>query len=202
MVSRRRSNVAVSIAAAGAGFDAGEAVSEVATGASSTIGSQRDSSSAISARVKGLGMKSSMPASRHSSTDSASTLADIETMVRMVKQARQMVGPDGTVMFDARGNYALILAKVGMPKFASDNRTQGSAEENRAVVQGTLAHFGTYKVDERQRTLNFHIVGSTFPNWEGNDQLRPLSITGNVAKWTTPEASGGGVAELVIRRQR
>ena len=26
---------------------------------------------------------------------------DIETMVRMVKQARQMVGPDGTVMFDA-----------------------------------------------------------------------------------------------------
>ena len=110
--------------------------------------------------------------------------------------------PRGTVMFDARGNYALILAKVGMPKFASDNRTQGSAEENRAVVQGTLAHFGTYKVDERQRTLNFHIVGSTFPNWEGNDQLRPLSITGNVAKWTTPEASGGGVAELVIRRQR
>jgi hypothetical protein len=110
--------------------------------------------------------------------------------------------PRGIVMFDAKGNYALQIARVGMPKFAADIRTQGTADENRVVVQGTIAHFGTYKVDEKRRVLIFHVVGSSYPNWEGNDQARPLTVTGDRLRWITVEATDGGTAEVVLRRMR
>ena len=50
--------------------------------------------------------------------------------------------------------------------FASNNRDAGTAEENKAVSQGTISHFGTYTVDEGGKTLSFHVEGSSFPNWE------------------------------------
>ncbi len=109
--------------------------------------------------------------------------------------------PNGTVIFDATGRYALELTRSNLPKFASNNRTKGTADENRAVVQGSLAHFGTYEVDETARALILHIRGSSFPNWEGTTQKRPLTIMGpDDVKWITPEASGGGTAEVIWHR--
>ena len=56
--------------------------------------------------------------------------------------------PKGIMMFDANGWFSFQLAQPGRPKFASDNRLQGTAEENKAVVQGMIAYFGTWSVDE------------------------------------------------------
>jgi len=109
--------------------------------------------------------------------------------------------PSGIVLFDSSGRYALQLAKYNNPKLASNNRNTGTADENKAVVQGTLAHFGRYSVDEANKTLIFHIESSTFPNWENTIQKRPLTILSpDDLKWITPEASGGGSAELIWRR--
>jgi hypothetical protein len=44
--------------------------------------------------------------------------------------------PKGIVMFGANGRYAFILARSGQPKFASNNRMEGTPDENKAVVQG------------------------------------------------------------------
>src|SRR5689334_9344848 len=40
--------------------------------------------------------------------------------------------PQGT--FEADGRYGLILSRKDVPKFASNSRTNGTAEENKAVV--------------------------------------------------------------------
>jgi hypothetical protein len=40
-----------------------------------------------------------------------------------------------------------------LPKFASGNRLQGSDAENNAIVRGSLAYFGTYTVDEADKTF-------------------------------------------------
>ena len=48
--------------------------------------------------------------------------------------------PKGVMMFDANGWFSFQLALPGRPKFASDNRLQGSAEENKATVQGSLSY--------------------------------------------------------------
>ena len=53
----------------------------------------------------------------------------------------QSLGPNpkGIMMFDANGWFSFQLARPGRPKFASDNRLQGTAEENKATVQGSLS---------------------------------------------------------------
>src|SRR5574342_1385073 len=102
--------------------------------------------------------------------------------------------PKGLVIFDSSGRYALVNARSDLPKFASNNRTQGTPEENQAVVRGSIAHFGRYTVNEADGTITFYIEGSTFPNWNGIEQKRPFTLTGDEVRWTTP-ASGGGLGE-------
>lgn len=113
-----------------------------------------------------------------------------------------MYGPDpqGLVIFDGNGHYALINARSDQPRFASNSRLQGTPEEYQAIVHGSIAHFGTYKVNDGDKTITFHIETSTFPNWNGVDQKRPFSLVGDELKWTTPSASGGGSGEIVLKR--
>ncbi len=108
--------------------------------------------------------------------------------------------PQGLAVFDAAGNYLLMTARNGQARFASSNREQGTPEENKAVVQGSIAHFGTYTLDEAAHSITFHIQTSTFPTWNGTDQKRPVSISGETLKWVTPSSTGAGVAEVVLKR--
>lgn len=114
---------------------------------------------------------------------------------------RPMYGmhPHGIAMFDASGHYMLLTARADMAKFAVNNRLAGTAEEYKAVVQGSIAHFGRYEVNEATKTIIFHIETSTFPNWNATDQQRPVRVTESELKWTTP-ASSGGTAEVVLKR--
>jgi len=130
------------------------------------------------------------------------TYVSVDT-VRPDGSREQMYGPNpkGLVIFDSTGHYALVNARADLAKFASNNRTQGTAEENKAVVQGSIAHFGRYTVNEADRTITFYIEGSTFPNWSGIEQKRPFTASGDELKWTTP-ASGGGLGEVVLKRAK
>lgn len=107
--------------------------------------------------------------------------------------------PEGIAIFDGHGHYALMTSRSGLPKFASNNRNDGTPEENKAVVQGSIAHFGTYTVDEADKSITFHIQASTFPNWNGIAQKRPVTVTSSELKWKTA-ASSGGTAEVVLKR--
>jgi hypothetical protein len=79
---------------------------------------------------------------------------------------RQQFGanPKGMVILDASGNYTQILVHPDLPKFRSNDRTQGTPEEHAATIRGSVANFGTWTVDEAGKTLTYHILGSTFPN--------------------------------------
>jgi hypothetical protein len=110
--------------------------------------------------------------------------------------------PQGLVIFDGKGHYALVNARNGLPKFSSQKRTEGTPEEYKAVVQGSIAHFGRYTINEADKTITFHIETSTFPNWDGIEQKRPFTLKGDELKWTTPGASSGGTAEVVLRRAK
>ena len=88
-----------------------------------------------------------------------------------------------------------------LPMFASNNRTTGSADENKAVVQGSSVYFGSYSVSEAEKSLVFQIEGSIFPNWSGTTQKRSvLTLSGDNLVLRNAAASGGGVAEIHWRR--
>jgi len=107
--------------------------------------------------------------------------------------------PKGSVMFDGSGRYSIIIVRSDLPKFAAANRIQGTPDENKAVVQGSLSLFGDYSVAGKIVTLK--IDGASYPNWNGGDQPRTVtSFTNDEIKWSNPAGSGGGIVELTARR--
>ena len=106
--------------------------------------------------------------------------------------------PKGTIVFTTDGRFIYLFANSDLPKFASNNRATGTPEENKAVVQGSIATFGTYS--EAGKDLMLKIEHSTLPNRTGTEQKRTTAITGNELKWSNPAGSGGGVVELVFKR--
>ena len=106
-------------------------------------------------------------------------------------------------MVDANGRYVLAVARAGLPKVASNNRTTATPEENKAIVQGSITHFGTVSVNAADKTITFKIeTYSTFPNSDGTEQKRPFTLTGDELTYTVPAASGGGTATTVWKRAK
>src|SRR5262249_49722234 len=85
-------------------------------------------------------------------------------------------GPnDGYLIFERNGRFSFALLSSNVPKFASNNRNTGTADENKAAVQGSISYFGTYSVNEAEGTLTFHVERCSYPNWNGTDQLRLIT---------------------------
>ena len=108
--------------------------------------------------------------------------------------------PKGIMVLDGSGHYVVVSMRATLPKFASNNRVAGTPEENAGVVQGSITHFGTYSVNEADKTLLFKIENSTFANWNGAEQKRPFTLTGDELTYTIPTSSVGGTARVVWKR--
>jgi len=106
--------------------------------------------------------------------------------------------PKGTMTFDSRGRFSIIVTRSDLPKFASNNRELGTSEENKAAVQGSIAYFGSYNADEDGHMFIVHVGGSTYPNLVGTDQKRIFAITGDELKYTNSNRSAGAGVALVV----
>src|SRR5271154_2056331 len=108
--------------------------------------------------------------------------------------------PKAIAMFQKDGRMAVMTARADLPKFASGSRSTGTPDENKAVVQGTIAYFGTSSVSEKDKTLTLNIDGSTYPNWAGTSQTRSVALADGVLTQFLPIGSGGGT--VVVKFQR
>jgi len=115
---------------------------------------------------------------------------------------RQLYGsdPKGTLILLANGHYATISVSSDRLRFKSNNRLQGTPEENHAAVAGTNASFGTWSVDEASKSLILRFEGNLFPNLQGTDSKRPIALAGDDLRVTNPAPGVGGRAEIVYRR--
>ncbi|SEB16113.1 lipocalin-like domain-containing protein [Variovorax sp. YR216] len=112
-------------------------------------------------------------------------------------------GATGALSLDPAGRFMLTIIGPNLPRFASGSRASGSADENRAVVAGSIAMVGTYAVNPADKTLTFKVERATFPNWDGTEQKRLLSeVSQDELKYVTPTASSGGVGTVTWRRAR
>jgi len=109
--------------------------------------------------------------------------------------------PRGFLVLTPNGRFSLIVMSATLPKFASNNRLTGTPEENQAVIKGSQAMFGTYKVvSAKEGKVLFHYEGCTFPNWDGQDIPRVLSVSGKEMKMVNPSAAIGGSNYLIWKR--
>jgi hypothetical protein len=104
--------------------------------------------------------------------------------------------PGGYLTFGADGRFFWLITRPGRAKFESGRRDQGTPDENKATVQGSLAYCGTYAVSND--TLIMRIEASTYPNEEGAEQKRAFTLNGDQLTWRNPTVSTGasGVATL------
>jgi hypothetical protein len=106
--------------------------------------------------------------------------------------------PIGTVIFAADGHYSLQVMRVDRPAFLANNRLKGIADEKSAVAAGLLTHFGTYTVNDSDKTLIFCIEGS-FPDLVGSRKGRPITaITDEILMWDDPPPPTLGLADAVV----
>jgi lipocalin-like protein len=109
--------------------------------------------------------------------------------------------PLGTYMFDGSGRFAQMLIRSDLPKIA--NRAQGTADQNKAVVTGSVAMYGTYSVNEAEKLITLHFEGSTFASFNGTDGKRSIvSLTPDELRVTNPNTSTGTRADSVWRRAK
>jgi Lipocalin-like domain len=107
--------------------------------------------------------------------------------------------PKGLIIFDSKGRFAYLLTRPGRPKFAANSREQGTPEENKATVQGSIGYSGTYSVSDK--TLIFKIEAATYPNAEGTEQKRAITtLTGDQLKYSNSTSTMGGTTEAVLKR--
>jgi hypothetical protein len=158
----------------------------------------------IMAAVMAIGAGTFGTALAQEAKDFAGTWTLVSAITEKDGTKSDIFGPNakGILVFDTGGRYVIAFTSATLPKFASNNRALGTPDENKAIVGGSLAHFGTYTVNEPSKMFAFHVESATFPNWNGTDQERAFAITGDELKYTDPRASAGGVGTIVWKRAK
>ena len=111
--------------------------------------------------------------------------------------------PKGVLIFDANGHYVLAINRSNLRKFESNRVDQGTAEENKAVMQGSIFHFGTYSVNEADKTVTSQIEGGSFPNLYGGTQKRVITaLTADELKYSNPATTIGTTTDVVWKRAK
>jgi hypothetical protein len=105
--------------------------------------------------------------------------------------------PKGMMRLDASGRYMVVVMRPDLPKFASNNRTAGTAEEYKAVALGSFVHLGTYAVTDGH--IIFSLENATYPNWAGETQKRKLTVAGDELTYEV-SSSLGGTSTVVWKR--
>jgi hypothetical protein len=111
--------------------------------------------------------------------------------------------PKGIMILDASGQYAEVTMRPVLPKFKDikNLRLDTSAEEYAQAARAYAAGFGTWSVNEADKTLTIKNEGALIPNAEGAEGKLSVSLTGDDLKLVATSAARGK-AESVYRRAK
>ena len=112
--------------------------------------------------------------------------------------------PKGTLIFTSDGHFALVQMRADLPRIASNSRDRGTPEENKAIVQGSIAYFGTYSLNETEKVVTLQMEGSTFANLMGAGEQKRIvtSLTADELTFTNPRTPSGATLEVVWKRSK
>jgi hypothetical protein len=80
--------------------------------------------------------------------------------------------PSGMLILTEDLRFTVIVHNPDIPKFASGDRANGTAEEYKTAVTSSLGVYGTYTIDEHGDFLEQHVIGSTWQNMNGSSRGR------------------------------
>jgi Lipocalin-like domain len=105
--------------------------------------------------------------------------------------------PKGFQAFLPDGRMFLMIARPDLPRIASKDTMKPGAAEATALSVGTLAYYGTYTVNEKDRTIDEKLEASTFPNQLDVPQIRTITaISATAMHFGNSAAVGGGRIDM------
>lgn len=111
--------------------------------------------------------------------------------------------PKGYNIFDANGRFFIMFARPDLPKIASNNPSAPTPEEAKAIVGGAISYFGTYTVNEADKSVVLRLEAGTFPNLLAGDQKRTIvSVTADELKYGNSVPLTGGRIDYAFRRAK
>lgn len=83
--------------------------------------------------------------------------------------------PDGLLAYTAAGTMVAIMTVGDRPRFATDDLTGGTSDEQAAAFATCISYAGRYSVEGD--TITHRVEASLFPNWIGTEQHRRFSLS-------------------------
>jgi hypothetical protein len=119
------------------------------------------------------------------------------------KQQPFGANPKGILILDAGGHYAFVTGRPDRPKFkdTSNVRSEATVEEWATVARAFAANYGTWSVNEADKTLIRKYEIALIPNNDGTERIASVSLAGDELKLTVITAAGERL-DTVHRRAR
>jgi Lipocalin-like domain len=102
----------------------------------------------------------------------------------------------GYLIYDPAGYMAVSIMPVGRKKYAD---AQPTDDEAKAAIAGYAAYFGTFTINEADRSVTHHLQGSLNPGM-APDQKRFFDLAGNRLTLKPPAAANGNQSRLTWER--
>lgn len=110
--------------------------------------------------------------------------------------------PVGRITYDKAGRMSAQLMRPGRHSTVASGVSliagNASAEEIREAVNGFIAYFGTFDVDESAQTVIHHVQSCLVPSWVGTDLKRTYRFNANRLVLTAVTTSA---VELIWERE-
>jgi len=121
-----------------------------------------------------------------------------------VKRQDFGANPKGILILDAGGRYAVVQSKPDRPKFkASDNlRFDTPAAGFGEAARGFAANFGTWSVNEADKTLIRKFEAALVPNAERAETKSSVSLAEDELKLSTTSSLGSAKTDTVYKRAK
>lgn len=102
---------------------------------------------------------------------------------------------DGIIIYDAAGTMAVQLMRT-------DEHAQEYTDSStlKTALEGFLAYYGRYEVDEAEGVVRHFIIGSSFFDWRGTTLVRAYEFAGDTLTLKAQSPLGDSTRLLVWRR--
>jgi hypothetical protein len=100
--------------------------------------------------------------------------------------------PIGILMYDASGHMSAQAVRRDRPHVDTEDVHRIPPEQAKQALVGFNGYFGTYDVDQRAGIVVHHVEGAMLPNWEGKDQRRRFTLSGDTLTLEPPPFLAAG----------
>jgi hypothetical protein len=85
----------------------------------------------------------------------------------------------GYIMYDDSGHMAVQIMATDRTGNMDCSKAPDAGPNNPSSCDGYVAYFGTYTIDETNRTVTHHVEGTVFARDVGKHQIRHYEFSGN-----------------------